>query len=699
MKIRRFPALGLLALTPLAFAADVDKLRPVVASILEQHGIVGNAGLERQAPAASASRGSGVGPLSVSSSPGLDFPLPSHAYDVAQASVAGVILGFSGGALAERAAANLPPPPEVLEALAAASPVPLRYIRPMSLARYVFRFQAPLDKAEYDALAERLQELTLIATVDADVVVSRKQRPNDPYFLHQWSLLETGEYSEKTGSSVVGVNAVGAWDLVYEYNSVTVAVVDTGLTYPLPVPAARVLPGFDFITDPERARDGDGWDSVPDDEGDYRGANECELDTDQASSSWHGAAMASIIAASGNDGAGIAGIDWRANVLPVRVLGKCGGEVSDVVDGMLWAAGYPVPGAPVNEHPARIINMSLGRSGEGSCSSLYQTAFTTLRNHYDVIVVASAGNDSADAALHQPSSCEGPVSVAAVDHRGERASYSNWNDEGYIDIAAPGGDRQRYGTDGYLVGVGDTGEKEPTGESFINWTGGTSAAAAHVSGALSLAIRVDPLQHTDLLLAVMLETAQPFGVGSECEREYPRCGVGILDIEALIQGAMVFKDYAVVRDFYHAGLKHYFRSGNWDEVSLVVKGQFGAWQELDDYFLAWRTASESGLYPVCRFYGTPGVGPNSHFYTVDPEECEFVKQNDPGWTYEGTAFYAKRLNQVGGCPRNTRELYRYYNQLAHVNDSNHRYTTSLVDRQEMEDAGWVMEGVAMCVPS
>ncbi|HHX82022.1 MAG TPA: S8 family serine peptidase, partial [Pseudomonadaceae bacterium] len=589
MKIRRFPALGLLVLTPLAFATDVDKLRPVVASILEQHGIVGNAVLEWQAPAAVAPRGSGVGPAMAS--PGPYGPLPAPADGLAQASVAGVILGFAGEASAERAAANLPPPPEVLEALAAASPVPLQYVRPMSLGRYVFRFQAPLGKAEYAAVAAHLQELTLIATVDADVVVSSKKRPNDPYFLHQWSLLQTGEYSDKTGSSVVGVNAVGAWDLVYEYNSVTVAVVDTGLTYPLPVPASRVLPGFDFITDPARARDGDGWDSVPDDEGDYRGANECELDTDQANSSWHGAAMASIIAASGNDGSGIAGIDWRANVLPVRVLGKCGGEVSDVVDGMLWAAGYPVPGAPVNEHPARIINMSLGRSGEASCSSLYQTAFNTLRNQYDVIVVASAGNDSGDAALHQPSSCEGPVSVAAVDHRGERASYSNWSDEGYIDIAAPGGDRQRYGTDGYLVGVGDTGEKEPTGESVINWTGGTSAAAAHVSGALSLAIRIDPLQHTDLLLAVMLETAQPFGPGSECEREYPRCGVGILDIEALIQGALIFKDYAVVRDFYHAGLNHYFRSGNWDEVSLIVRGQFGAWQELDDRFLAWRAAS------------------------------------------------------------------------------------------------------------
>lgn len=157
------------------------------------------------------------------------------------------------------------------------------------------------------------------------------------------------------------------------------------------------------------------------------------------------------------------------------------------------------------------------------------------------------------------------------------------------------------------------------------------------------------------------------------------------------------KDYALVRDFYHEGLNHYFRAGNWDEVSLILRGNFGAWEEQDDVFLAWRNGNTAGVHPVCRFYGTPGIGPNSHFYTVDQDECDFIKANDPGWTYEGTAFYAKKLNSLGACPRNTKTLYRYYNQRVQFNDSNHRYATHLNDRQAMEAAGWVLEGVAMCV--
>src|SRR5690606_28138732 len=106
------------------------------------------------------------------------------------------------------------------------------------------------------------------------------------------------------------------------------------------------------------------------------------------------------------------------------------------------------------------------------------------------------------------------------------------------------------------------------------------------------------------------------------------------------------------------------------EVSKVLQGTFGDWQEQDDMFLAWRDGSVPGTYPVCRFYGTPGIGPNSHFYTISEKECEFIKQNDPGWTYEGTAFYAMKKNSQGGCPTGTKRLYRYYNQRAHVNDSN-----------------------------
>src|SRR5690606_30212448 len=131
-------------------------------------------------------------------------------------------------------------------------------------------------------------------------------------------------------------------------------------------------------------------------------------------------------------------------------------------------------------------------------------------------------------------------------------------------------------------------------------------------------------------------------------------------------------------------------------VSLVRAGNFGDWNETPRGFITWRGPSETGVLPVCRFYGTPGIGPNSHFYTVDPEECKKVKL-DPGWTYEGVPFYAKRA-WAGNCPVNSAPVYRYYNNGWQRNDSNHRYATDLKDRAAMEAAGWTMEGVAMCVP-
>lgn len=686
---------------PLLFSsttfAQGDALRSAVSRMLEQKGII--------APSVVVSGNTGnasAAALSTSLVPqaNADFadapPVPSDASARAM-TVVGIVVRFTAPEPAERAEGNQAPPENVLQRIEGLPGFSLVYKRPMALGGHVFSLSEPIDHERFRDLEQALLALPEVGSVEPDALAQPRLIPDDDYFYYQWSLLATGDYSDSVKAAVVGMNVTGAWDLVDEEHSITVAVLDTGLTEPPPIARARILPGFDFISSPERARDGDGWDDDPKDEGDFRGSNECTESTDARDSSWHGTKMVSVIAERGDDGVGIAGIDWRASILPVRVLGKCGGVDSDVIDGMLWAAGHPVPGAPVNNNPARIINLSLGSLGDAPCKQMYRQAFAILRS-LDVVSVAGVGNDNADAAYFEPSNCLGPVSVGAVDHLGERASYSNWSDQGFVDISAPGGDRSRHGRNGLLVATSDKGDQNPYDEPRIEWTSGTSIAAAHVSGALSLAMRLDPLQHVDLLMALLFTTAQPFGNGSECEREFPRCGIGIVDIEALIQAALVFKDRAVVRDFYHAGLNHYFRSGNWDEVSQLLKGSFGGWEEREDLFLAWRDDSVIGALPVCRFYGTPGIGPNSHFYTVDPDECEFIKQHDPGWTYEGTAFYAKRLNSLGGCPRNTQRLYRYYNQRAHLNDSNHRYTTTLDDREAMEAAGWVMEGVAMCVP-
>ena len=170
----------------------------------------------------------------------------------------------------------------------------------------------------------------------------------------------------------------------------------------------------------------------------------------------HGTHCAGIIGAEGDNDEGIAGINWHASILPVRVLGTCGGNTSDILEGMSWAAGLPVPGVPDNTTPAKVINMSLG--GKGPCDDHYQSIVNEVLAQGTFIAV-SAGNDSADSEAQHPANCYGLSTVAATDPYGFLASYSNYSVS--IDIAAPGGDQNRYGTQLGIWSTLNTGTTEP----------------------------------------------------------------------------------------------------------------------------------------------------------------------------------------------------------------------------------------------
>src|SRR5690606_24970509 len=138
----------------------------------------------------------------------------------------------------------------------------------------------------------------------------------------------------------------------------------------------RLLPGYDFVSG-ERgastfvsANDGNGWDPDPSDPGDWVTSQEAASgplrDCEVGYSSWHGLRVLGMLGAQTDNGTGIAGGVWQSRVLPVRVLGKCGGYDSDIIAAMRWAAGLSVSGAPANPNPAHIINLSLG--SEDACS-------------------------------------------------------------------------------------------------------------------------------------------------------------------------------------------------------------------------------------------------------------------------------------------------------------------------------------------
>ncbi len=115
-----------------------------------------------------------------------------------------------------------------------------------------------------------------------------------------------------------------------------------------------------------------------------------QCDTVAEDSSWHGTQTSGLIGALTNNGIGMASVGRIVRILPVRVLGKCGGFDSDIIAGMRWAAGLDVPGAPVNPTPARVLNLSLG--GDGACTAAYTDAVAEI-NAAGAVVVASAGNE------------------------------------------------------------------------------------------------------------------------------------------------------------------------------------------------------------------------------------------------------------------------------------------------------------------
>lgn len=153
-----------------------------------------------------------------------------------------------------------------------------------------------------------------------------------------------------------------------------------------------------------------------------------------------------------------------------------------------------------------------------------------------------------------------------------------------------------------------------------------------------------------------------------------------------------------VIEFYNTNLNHYFMTGDSQEAAGIDNGAAGpGWSRTGYEVNAWQTQSEasSAANAVCRFYGTPGVGPNSHFYTADAGECALVKQ-DPGWFYEGIALYSQPV-QYGSCPLGTTPVYQVYNNRWMHNDSNHRFITDSVVYQQMIQQGWAAEGLVMCV--
>lgn len=500
-----------------------------------------------------------------------------------------------------------------VQALAATAGVGMKSVRAMAGDATLLALDTPLPLSEARAVAARLARDSTVEYADPDIMLKKLVTPNDTRFFDwQWNLFApTSTYTGAlTGGGTLAAPATGganlplAWDATTGHHSVVLAVIDTGIVNhqdlngagiapfsPTYVPNGRFLAGYDFISEgvgagvlPANfvANDGDGRDADPSDPGDWVTAaekalyptSECVAPGEtppysDSPSSWHGSHVAGIAAALANNAQGIAGIGWNVRILPVRVLGKCGGSLSDIADAIRWAAGLSVPGVPSNTTPARVLNLSLG--GGTTCTATMQSAVDAAIVAGSV-VVAATGNEG-QLGLSSPASCVGVIAVTAHTINGENADYANIGVPGgdvgqpggadaQPTISAPGGGSPTLGglgsggvTDnpnwmGYYIwstilfgnttpssggGAGGTS----TGPAYTGFTG-TSAATPQVAAVAALIKSMIPGATPAQIGTFIVSNARLHPAGGLCATGgglAGQCGAGLLDANLAVRAA------------------------------------------------------------------------------------------------------------------------------------------------------------------
>ena len=382
-----------------------------------------------------------------------------------------------------------------------------RTLRFNAFGAHVVQLDRPMTVVAATALARAIEAADwTVASAEPDLRLHAMSAPSDPMYASQW------DYHEATA----GLNLPAAWDLSTG-SGVVVAVLDTGVR-PHADLAANLVDGYDFVSSGAAGNDGDGRDADASDPGDGHDAGFCGAGAPAGNSSWHGTHVSGTIAAVANNGQGGAGIAYDAKVMPVRVLGRCGGYMSDIADALVWATGGSVPGVPDAATPARVVNLSLG--GSGSCASTMQAAVVGARLRGAVVVVA-AGNENRDARNSTPANCVGVLSVAASTRRGGRAPYSNYGPS--VTLAAPGGSMSSQTDPNGILSTLNDGARGP-GNDIYAYYQGTSMATPHVAGVAALMMALDPGLTGDEVISLMRAATRPLPLGCVAG-----CGAGLLD--------------------------------------------------------------------------------------------------------------------------------------------------------------------------
>ncbi|MEM5311519.1 S8 family serine peptidase [Paraburkholderia sp. JHI869] len=376
-----------------------------------------------------------------------------------------------------------------LNRLASAFPAKTRHTRRMGIGADVVTSERKLNAAEAKAFMRAIASDPNVEYVEPDVEMYAVSAPNDPLYSTQWHLQ----------SKPAGIGAEGAWAIASGAGQV-IAVVDTGVTRHSDYNANLLLPGAQIANT-----------GTPDGMNSGAPGSSCVI--------WHGTHVAGIAAAQTNNGVGVAGVAPDARILSVKVLTPCGnGAMSDVADGIVWAAGGVLANKPVNSNPATVINLSI--ASNNPCFDTMQSAIDYATSK-GVVVVAAAGNNRKDVASYQPANCHNIISVGGTDGGGN--SYVSSNFGPGIDISAPAME---------IMSTYDAGTDTPTGDDY-RFVSGTSMAAPMVSGVIALAQSVAPTPLTVAEYRTLLQqNVKPFPTAPD-----RALGPGILDATKTVAAA------------------------------------------------------------------------------------------------------------------------------------------------------------------
>jgi len=293
------------------------------------------------------------------------------------------------------------------------------------------------EKADLAQVIRAFKSSPYVEYVEPNYIAHVFITPNDLYWSSQWGMTK--------------IEAPAAWDITTGSTGVTIAIVDTGIDLSHPDLSGKLVSGYDFVNNDSNPQDDHG----------------------------HGTHVAGIAAAKTNNGTGVAGLAWGAQIMPVKVMDDYGkGTNENIAKGIIYAA----------DHGAAIINLSLGGP---SASSVLEDALEYAHDLNCVIVAATGNNNST---VSYPAKYPEVVAVAATDSSDQRASFSNYGPE--VDVAAPG------------VNIRST---HWWGGSEYGWLSGTSQASPHVAGLAALIWSVNPGLNNTQVESIIKQTADDLG--------------------------------------------------------------------------------------------------------------------------------------------------------------------------------------------